>query len=46
MKEEVKIERKAEVDSSLKVITATVEGMKHWVQYKNTAPMLFQLIGN
>ena len=45
MKEEVKAERKPDADRTLKVITATIEGMKHWAQYKNTAPMLFQLVG-
>ena len=45
MKEEVKPERKPDTDKTLKVITATIEGMKHWVRYKNTAPMIFQLVG-
>ena len=45
MKEEVKPEQKPDADKTLKVITATIEGMKHWVRYKNTAPMIFQLVG-
>lgn len=42
---EVKVERKTEPDDTLKVVTATIEGMKHWNQYKHIAPMLFHLTG-
>ncbi|XP_052413024.1 spermatogenesis-associated protein 22-like [Carassius gibelio] len=30
-------------ETSLHVITAVIEGMKHWSQYKNKVPMLFEM---
>lgn len=40
-----KTDKKKEMDHSLRVLTATVEGMKHWSQYQATLPMLFEIIG-
>uniref|UniRef100_A0A8C1T942 Spermatogenesis-associated protein 22-like n=1 Tax=Cyprinus carpio TaxID=7962 RepID=A0A8C1T942_CYPCA len=30
-------------ETSLRVITAVIEGMKHWSQYKSRVPMLFEM---
>ncbi|KAI2664327.1 Spermatogenesis-associated protein 22 [Labeo rohita] len=30
-------------ETSLRVITAVIEGMKHWSQYRNRVPMLFEV---
>ncbi|KAL4608769.1 spermatogenesis-associated protein 22 [Arapaima gigas] len=33
------------VENSLRILTATIEGMKHWSQNKDRAPMLFEVFG-
>ncbi|XP_057206910.1 spermatogenesis-associated protein 22 isoform X1 [Triplophysa rosa] len=35
--------QKPQREKSLRVITAVIEGMKHWGQYTNRAPMLFEI---
>lgn len=35
--------QKPQRETSLRVITAVIEGMKHWSQYKNSVPMLFEI---
>ena len=30
---------------SLRVLTATAQGMKHWSQYKKHSPLLFEVFG-
>ncbi|KAA0716428.1 Spermatogenesis-associated protein 22 [Triplophysa tibetana] len=37
--------QKPQREKSLRVITAVIEGMKHWGQYTNRAPMLFEIFG-
>ena len=32
-------------DSSLHMFTASVRSLKHWSQYKQKAPMMFELFG-
>ncbi|XP_061461499.1 spermatogenesis-associated protein 22 [Rhineura floridana] len=34
-----------EKDSSLRIISAVIESMKHWSQYTNKAPLLFEVLG-
>ncbi|XP_043094869.1 spermatogenesis-associated protein 22 [Puntigrus tetrazona] len=36
-------QQKPPYDTVLHVITAVIEGMKHWSQYKNRVPMLFEI---
>ncbi len=43
--QEVHAEKKTSLDSSLKVITATIQGMKHWNQYKDKSHLMFEVIG-
>ena len=37
--------KKQEVDNTLRLLTATIEGMKYWSQYSTTLPLLFEIIG-
>ncbi|XP_063058399.1 uncharacterized protein LOC134451933 [Engraulis encrasicolus] len=34
---------KSESEKSLRILTCVIEGMRHWVQFKNKAPMLFEI---
>ena len=36
---------KTPVDNSLKLITATVAGMKHWNRFRDQLPVLFEIFG-
>lgn len=36
-------QQKPSRETSMRVITAVIEGMKHWSQYKNRVPMLFEI---
>ncbi len=37
--------KKPSLDTSLKLITATIQGMKHWNQYKDKTHLMFEIIG-
>ncbi|XP_023688693.2 spermatogenesis-associated protein 22 [Paramormyrops kingsleyae] len=36
---------KPATDNSLRILTAVIEGMKHWSQFKDRAPFLFEVFG-
>ncbi len=42
---ESNVEKKPSLDTSLKLITATIQGMKHWNQYKDKTHLMFEIIG-
>ncbi|XP_063060114.1 spermatogenesis-associated protein 22 [Engraulis encrasicolus] len=37
---------KSESEKSLRILTCVIEGMRHWVQFKNKAPMLFEIFAS
>ncbi|XP_015262361.1 PREDICTED: spermatogenesis-associated protein 22 [Gekko japonicus] len=37
--------RLKEKDNSLRILSAVIESMKHWSQYTNKAPLLFEVLG-
>ena len=43
-KVELKTEKK-ELDGSLRFITTSVQGMKHWAQYTNRVTLIFEVFG-
>ncbi|XP_076867290.1 spermatogenesis-associated protein 22 [Brachyhypopomus gauderio] len=42
-KKPVVLEAKPSNEKSLRILTAVIEGMKHWSQYKDKVPMLFEI---
>lgn len=34
-----------EKDNSLRIISVVIESMKHWSQYTNKVPLLFEMMG-
>lgn len=39
------LQEKAPAKKSLRILTAVVEGMKHWSQFKDKVPMMFEIFG-
>ncbi|XP_013410479.1 spermatogenesis-associated protein 22-like [Lingula anatina] len=40
---DTKLYKPVQPDTSLKILTATIEGMKHWSQYKKDIPLIFEI---